>query len=72
VTMHPWILQQLISEREAELRRRRRHVAPAGPRAHAAGRVRARVGWKVVDLGLRLAAAPRIVLDLEPECPGRA
>ena len=53
--MHPYLMDQLASQRAAELRASRgqarpRVIAP-GPR----NSVRHRAGWTLVELGLRLA-----------------
>jgi hypothetical protein len=53
--MHPYTMSQLanqhIDELSAEAGRNRRHVTPAGP----GNSVRHRTGWKLVEIGLRLA-----------------
>jgi hypothetical protein len=54
--MHPIFIQALASQRIAELRAAavNRHRPPAQPRQTAPS-VRQRVGWTLVQVGLRLA-----------------
>ena len=54
--MHPIFIQALVSQRIAELRATAvpRHRPPSQP-ARKASSVRQRVGWSLVQLGLRLA-----------------
>jgi hypothetical protein len=55
--MHPYQLEQIASQRTAELRAQkrahlaRRHVQRPGP----GNSVRHRAGWTLVEIGLRLA-----------------
>ncbi|HTZ22656.1 MAG TPA: hypothetical protein VMC83_01560 [Streptosporangiaceae bacterium] len=54
--MHPYQMEQIASQRAAELRAQkahlaRRHVQHPGPR----NSVRHRAGWTLVEIGLRLA-----------------
>jgi hypothetical protein len=53
--MHPHQMEQIASQRAAELRAQahlaRRHVQRPGPR----NSVRHRAGWTLVEIGLRLA-----------------
>jgi hypothetical protein len=54
--MHPIFIQALVSHRIAELRAAAvsRHRPPSRP-AQTASSVRQRVGWALVQVGLRLA-----------------
>jgi len=53
--MHPYQMEQMISQHHEELRAQarlaRRHVQRPGPR----NSVRHRAGWTLVEIGLRLA-----------------
>lgn len=53
--MHPYQMEQLVSQRAQEIRTQgnlaRRHVHHPGPR----NSVRHRAGWRLIELGLRLA-----------------
>lgn len=55
--MHPIIVEQLINERHATLKREL-HPPPQyerhRPRQHRAETVRQRLGWTLVEVGLRL------------------
>ena len=59
--MNPWILEQLVADRRHELERRLRRPQPAARTRHHSYRIRRlreRVGWRIVHLGLQLATAP--------------
>jgi hypothetical protein len=54
--MHPTIMQALVSQHTTEMRAAavRRHQAAAQPREPASS-IRQRIGWVLVQAGLRLA-----------------
>lgn len=52
--MHPTIAEALLRERHAELRRALQPAAARPPRARARVTPRRRIGWLLVELGLRL------------------
>jgi hypothetical protein len=51
--MHPYVHQQLITERQNELARAATRVRPAGSAARH--QMRQNAGWLLVHVGLRLA-----------------
>ncbi|MFE0025733.1 hypothetical protein [Amycolatopsis sp. NPDC059021] len=55
--MHFLMAQDLVNEREAELRRGTRRPRGGG-RACLGGTRRQRLGWTLVEVGLRLAVEP--------------
>lgn len=69
--MHPWILQELATVRQEEIARRLRHREPT-ERSHHPRRVpqlRERLGWRIVELGLRLARVSFDRPSVTPEGP---
>ncbi|MFD9892758.1 hypothetical protein ACFWY9_25725 [Amycolatopsis sp. NPDC059027] len=56
--MHFLMAQDLVNEREAELRRGTRRLPRNGGRACLGSTRRQRLGWTLVEVGLRLAVEP--------------
>jgi hypothetical protein len=58
--VHFLMAEDLVHEREDELRRGVRHRPPgrAAPRRHT-GTLRRQLGWTLVEVGLRLAVEPK-------------
>lgn len=58
--MHPYLIEQLAEARRQELRKSASRAAAAAPGTRRPRRptVRHRVGWLLVEMGLKLAGGP--------------